>query len=156
MSDEAKVEQAQCCCGEVSLKLSGGPKRVLACSCDYCQRRTGSIVQFSAWYTEDQFVTKTGEPKHYQSPDNPGADYMFCPHCGSTVYWEMPGLDSLYGARLYGVAVGGFADPDYPRPTIECWSSKRHRWLNEIGSDEIAAEFPAAIMEVLKNAEPGD
>jgi len=156
MSEEAKIEEARCCCGQISIRLVGGPKQVHTCSCDYCQRRTGSIMQFSAWYTEDQFVTRTGEPKHYQSPNNPGADYMFCPNCGSTVYWEMPGLDSLYGARLYGVAVGGFADPDYPRPTVESWSSKRHRWLDDIGSDEIYAEFPTAIMEVLQNAELGD
>ena len=150
MNDETKLEQAQCCCGEIKLTLSGGPKKVLACSCDHCQRRTGSIVQFSAWYTEDQFVTKTGEPKHYQSPNSPNTDYMFCPNCGSTVYWEIHGLEEHYGDRLYGLAVGGFADPEYPRPTIECWSSKRHRWLAGIGSDEIAPEFPVSIMEMFQ------
>jgi hypothetical protein len=150
LNDKPKLEQAQCCCGDITLTLSGGPKKVLACSCDHCQRRTGSIVQFSAWYTEDQFVTKTGEPKHYRSPNAPNTDYMFCPNCGSTVYWEIHGLEKHYGKRLYGIAVGGFADAEYPRPTIECWSSKRHRWLEDVGSDEIAPEFPASIMEMFQ------
>lgn len=113
-------------------------------------------MQFSAWYTEDQFVAQTGEPKHYRSPDNPGTDYMFCPSCGSTVYWEIQGLDSVYGSRLYGVAVGGFADPEFPRPAVEAWSSKRHLWLGDIGSDEIDVEFPTSIIELFQNAGQSD
>ena len=154
MSEETKVEHAQCCCGEVSLELAGGAKQVLACSCEYCQRRTGSIMQFSAWYTEDQFISKSGAVNHYQGPDNPGVDYMFCPKCGSTVYWEIPALKNAYGSRVYGVAVGCFTDPDYPRPAIEAWASKRHKWLEDVGSDEVAAEFPEIVANLFQSVSP--
>ncbi len=150
MSEDTKIDEAQCCCGQVSLKFTGGPKKVLACSCDYCQRRTGSIIQFSAWYTADQIVSQTGEVKHYQGPNNPGVDYMFCPECGSTVYWEIPGLTALYGSRLYGVAVGNFADRDYPQPTMENFVSNRHHWLGDVGTEETNAEVSPFIVEALQ------
>jgi hypothetical protein len=108
-------------------------------------------MQFSAWYTEDQFISKSGEPKHYQSPNN-DTDYMFCPNCGSTVYWEIFGLEAHFKTRLFGIAVGNFANPDYPRPEVECWSSKRHRWLGDLGSDEVALEWPASVMEMFQSS----
>ena len=53
-------------------------------------------------------------------------------------------LDKMYGSRVYGVAVGCFADPDYPRPATECWASKRHQWLEDAGSEEVHAEVKEA------------
>jgi len=138
-----KIRVARCCCGQLSLEILGEPKQIVACSCDYCQRRTGAIMQQSAWFTGHQIVSRAGEEKRYTAPNNPGGgDYIFCPHCGSTVYWEMPNIGEVYGVELYGVAVGSFADPEFPRPKFEGWASKRHRWLGEVGVDAVYDELP--------------
>lgn len=51
---------ARCCCGDLSITVSGDPKRILSCHCDYCQRRTGNVNQVSCWFTESQVVSKRG------------------------------------------------------------------------------------------------
>jgi hypothetical protein len=48
----------------------------------------------------------------------------FCPACGSTVYWEPQGIPDL----VY-VAVGAFADPDFPPPKISVYGERRHKWI---------------------------
>jgi hypothetical protein len=42
--------------------------------------------------------------------------FHFCPTCGSTVYWESEGFPGYVA-----VAIGNFADPDFPAPTIAVW-----------------------------------
>jgi hypothetical protein len=49
--------------------------------------------------------------------------FHFCPICGSTVYWELASQPDLIA-----VAVGAFADPDFPPPTISVWEKRRHAW----------------------------
>ena len=39
--------------------------------------------------------------------------FHFCPTCGSTVYWEGEGFPGYVA-----VAIGNFADPNFPAPTI--------------------------------------
>ena len=55
-----------------------------------------------------------------------GADFetFFCPTCGSTVY-----MRAGKHRGLIGVAVGAFADPDYPPPVRSVWEEGMHRWV---------------------------
>jgi len=41
--------------------------------------------------------------------------FRFCPVCGSTVYWTGEGFPGYVA-----VAIGAFADPAFPAPTIGC------------------------------------
>ena len=50
--------------------------------------------------------------------------YHFCPTCGSTVYWENDGFPGYVT-----VAIGNFADPNFPAPTIAVWEETRHPWV---------------------------
>jgi hypothetical protein len=54
--------------------------------------------------------------------------FQFCPVCGSTVYWEAEGFPGLLA-----VAVGLFADPDFPAPKHSVWEKRRHRWVEAFG-----------------------
>ena len=48
----------------------------------------------------------------------------FCPICGSIVYWEggaFPGY--------VAVAIGSFADPNFPAPMIGVWEESRPAWF---------------------------
>jgi hypothetical protein len=50
--------------------------------------------------------------------------YSFCPVCGSTVYWENTGFSDIIA-----IAIGTFADPNFPPPTISVWEECRHPWI---------------------------
>jgi len=48
----------------------------------------------------------------------------FCPTCGSTVYWENEGFPGYVT-----IAIGNFADPNFPAPNIAVWEESRHPWV---------------------------
>jgi hypothetical protein len=48
----------------------------------------------------------------------------FCPECGTTVYGE---ADARPG--LIVIAVGAFADPNFPKPTRSIWEQSKHSWV---------------------------
>ncbi len=137
-----KTRTASCCCGDLSLTVSGEPERVIACQCDYCQRRTGTDFQVSCWYFDDQIESRSGQGQIYRGPDNQGIDYTFCSRCGSTVYWEFVGFRDFVDVPVYGIAVGCFADPDFPKPNLELWASKRHHWVGDFEGADSHEEFP--------------
>jgi len=139
METVMRERKAECCCGEVSITLRGEPERIIRCHCQYCQRRTGSVFQVSAWFFEDQIVHRTGVPRVFNdSPHNPGAiDYTFCARCGSTVYWPIKPLPGIYG-----VAVGCFADAEFPAPNFDIQRRHQHAWVPSLDLAESYEEFP--------------
>ena len=108
------------------------------CHCEFCQKRTGSVFQVSAVFADDQNVTVTGETKIYDGMEINGVGtangdevkYHFCPTCGSTIFWTFEGRPTI------AIAVGNFADPDFPAPTLELHSPLRHRWLQPVEGAE--------------------
>jgi len=116
---------AQCHCGQLKAIASGEPERVYVCHCQACQRRTGAIIHNgSSWLKER--VRIAGEERIYARLADSGFEirFHFCPHCGTSVLWE--------GDRnplVCGIAIGCFADPDFPPPTQSGWEESMHRWL---------------------------
>lgn len=51
--------------------------------------------------------------------------FRFCPDCGATVFWSSEGWTDTIA-----VAIGAFADPSFPRPTVSVWESRRYPWLS--------------------------
>jgi hypothetical protein len=43
----------------------------------------------------------------------------------ATVYWEGEGFPGYVA-----VAIGSFADPNFPAPTISVWEESRHPWVS--------------------------
>lgn len=117
---------AACSCGNLQMICEGEPKLVLACHCLDCQRRTGSAFGVGAYFRQSQ-LTPSGNSKTFTRDGQDGRKLhaRFCPECGTTVWWE---LDILPGYR--GVAVGAFADPNFPAPTRSVWEQSRHGWLD--------------------------
>ena len=129
--------KAECACGRVSIVVEGDPVRVIACHCDYCQKRTGSVFQVSCWYPHERVLAVNGETKIFNDSLNSiGVDYEFCPNCGSTVHWtfgkiaEMPGMEGLVGIEQFrGIAVGCFADKTFPMPDVDTHTQYQHHWV---------------------------
>ena len=115
---------------------------VAACHCEFCQRRTGSVLQVSAVFSEAD-VSVVGETRIFNGVEVNGVgtsngdevSYHFCPTCGSTVFWRFQGRPTV------AVAVGGFADADFPAPTVELHTPYRHHWMPSIEGAEQCEEF---------------
>jgi hypothetical protein len=119
------TRRAACNCGQLHLTIEGEPVRVSMCHCLECQRRTGAVISNQARFRREQ-VTFTGEAATWTRKAESGnaLTFHFCPTCGSTVYWEGEGFPGHVA-----VAVGNFADPNFPAPAIAVWEQSRHAWV---------------------------
>ncbi len=116
---------AQCHCGQVKIVCKGEPDFIVMCHCEDCQRRTGSAFNLGAWFNRSK-IEISGLTKVYSRIEHDGIEttYHFCPSCGSSMYWDMP-----ENTQMIAVAVGAFADPEFPQPTVSFYEHKRHVWV---------------------------
>lgn len=114
---------AACSCGALSLTCAGEPVRISICHCLACQRRTGSAYGYQARLHRDQIIARSGDATEYVRIADSGNPVRahFCATCGTTLYWELSGLP-----EFVGVAVGAFADPKFPPPTISIYEDRAH------------------------------
>jgi hypothetical protein len=127
--------KASCCCGQLQLVCEGEPVRLSMCHCLACQQRTGSVFGVQARFPRER-VRIEGRATEFQRVGDSGgrATFRFCPTCGSTVYWEADGIPGFVS-----VAVGAFADPSFPAPTVSVYGERRHAWVAK----------PASVVEDL-------
>jgi hypothetical protein len=95
------------------------------CHCLECQRRTGAVLSNQARFAREQ-ITFAGAVMEWTRTAASGnaLTFRFCPVCGSTVYWTGEGFPGYVA-----VAIGAFADPTFPAPTIAVWEECRHSWV---------------------------
>ena len=117
---------ASCSCGQLRVTCEGEPVRVSICHCLECQKRTGSVFATQARFPREA-VTIEGRASQWTRRGDSGgtATFNFCPACGSTVYWEIPGFAA--------VAVGNFADPNFPPPNFSVYEERQHPWALAAG-----------------------
>jgi hypothetical protein len=125
------IRLATCVCGQLTASCSGDPAQVSLCHCLACQRRTGSTYGIAAFYPREN-VRVAGDATAYTRPSDSGytVTSYFCPHCGSTVYWE-----PRRKPEMVAVAVGAFADPAFPAPAQAVYAEHRHRWVPTVPAD---------------------
>jgi hypothetical protein len=72
-------------------------------------------------------VAVTGRRMEYLRASDLGEErtFRFCPDCGATVYWT----DTAEGWSD-SIAIGAFADPSFPQPTVSVYGSRRYAWLS--------------------------
>jgi hypothetical protein len=120
---------ASCSCGQLRLNCHGEPVRISICHCLECQKRTGSVFATQARFARAGVEIEGRSSQWTRIGDSgSGATFHFCPACGSTVYWEPSGVTDL----LY-VAVGAFADPDFPPPRVSVYEERQHPWALAVG-----------------------
>lgn len=118
------TRHATCACGALKLTTEGEPVRVSVCHCSACKRRTGSAFGVQARFASDQVAIEGTTAERVRVGDSGGrATMRFCPTCGSTVYWTLDALPDFVA-----VAVGAFADPAFPAPTVSVYDELRHPW----------------------------
>ncbi|WP_339758846.1 GFA family protein [uncultured Hoeflea sp.] len=119
------ARKATCSCGQLQTACEGDPVKVAQCHCLACQKRTGAPYGIAAFFDKEA-VSISGDSLAYSRPSDSGfpIEFHFCGNCGSTVYW--------YPARLpdrVAIAVGAFADPDFPPPTLSVFEDTKHSWV---------------------------
>jgi hypothetical protein len=119
------TRHAACSCGQIHLTIEGEPVRISMCHCFECQRRTGAVISNQARFRWEQ-IAFTGQATEWTRAAASGnaLTFRFCPVCGSTVYWTNDGFPGVVA-----VAVGAFADPHFPQPTVSVWEECRHAWV---------------------------
>jgi hypothetical protein len=116
---------ANCACGQLSVTCHREPTKVALCHCLECQKRTGSTYGIAAFFPRVD-VEPRGDARQYTRTGDSGfaVVFHFCPNCGSSVYWE-----PRRAPDLIAVAVGAFADPDFPAPSLSVYTQRRHAWI---------------------------
>jgi hypothetical protein len=96
------------------------------CHCLDCQRRTGSAFSVAVFYQRDRVHIEPGPSNTFERSSASGfpVNFHFCGNCGSSVFWEPRRLPDLIG-----VAIGAFADPEFPIPQQSVWTRSKYRWL---------------------------
>jgi hypothetical protein len=127
---------ATCSCGQLRVTCVGEPVRVSICHCLECQKRTGSVFAAQARFRREA-VTIEGRATHWTRVGDSGGSAMFsfCPVCGSTVSWGAPDMP-----EFVLVAVGAFADPGFPPPSVSVYDARAHPWalaLGELGLEQL-------------------
>jgi hypothetical protein len=118
------TRQASCSCGQLRAICEGEPVRVSMCHCLACQKRTGSIFGVQARFPRDNVATHGRATTFRRKADSGNTvTFHFCPDCGATVYWQIDAQPDLTA-----VAVGAFADPNFPSPRFSVFESCRHGW----------------------------
>lgn len=115
---------ASCCCGQLRIEVNGDPLGVGVCHCLSCQQRTGSVFATLAAFASPYSVA--GNATEYVRIGDQGSRFAFrfCPVCGTTVFHTEEG-----NTDLVMVAVGAFADPDFPTPEDSVYDCRRHPWV---------------------------
>ncbi|MBV9913176.1 MAG: GFA family protein [Sinobacteraceae bacterium] len=115
---------AHCACRQLQVETEDEPLIVSMCHCTECQRRTGSPFGLGAWYPTGK-VKVRGETRNFVRPiEGRTVTNHFCPHCGGTVMWEASKREGLVA-----VAVGMFADPEFPPPARSIFEEMKHPWV---------------------------
>jgi hypothetical protein len=106
------------------VEVEGEPRGVGICNCLACQRRTGSVFAALASFSAPFKVI--GKATEYLRVGDQGAQFLFrfCPVCGTTVFHTEVGHD-----KSVSVAVGAFADPQFPAPKVSVYDCRRHPWV---------------------------
>lgn len=119
----SETHTASCCCGQLQATVVGDLPNAAVCHCRQCQKRTGSVFGVQARFPRER-VTVTGERTAFVRRGEGEVTLYFCPACGSTVYWEIDGMpESVI------IAVGAFADPQFPAPVFSVYEARQHPWV---------------------------
>jgi hypothetical protein len=115
---------AQCHCDSLRAITSGEPLYVGICHCKACQRRTGAPAASVAAFAKAQ-VAIEGQTKVFTRDGQSGRKvrFYFCPNCGTSLYWEADTRPDFYL-----LAVGAFADPNFPAPSVSIFEESKHAW----------------------------
>jgi hypothetical protein len=85
-----------CLCGAVRYEVRGPLRDVLICHCDECRRWHGHVSASTASRRQDLVLLEERGLSWVQSPaSDANARRGFCRECGSSLFWDAPGRETI-------------------------------------------------------------
>ncbi len=109
-----------CLCGDIRFKVNKDPVWAGHCHCTLCRRQTATAFTTGVDFVAEAFEWTNGKPVYFR--DSMGVDRSFCPRCGSSMTWELPGRDVT-------VFVGSLDRADDIQPTCHIFTSTMLPWV---------------------------
>ncbi len=117
---------ASCCCDQLKVTYEGDIHKTSLCHCFQCQKRTGSVFGVQTRLDKNKALISGNSTTYQRTGDEGGViTFHFCPHCGSTVYYEAPWL-----GESIAVPIGCFANPNLPAPIMQIYGDRKHHWVS--------------------------
>jgi len=86
----------RCLCGAVTYEVRGPLRDVLVCHCEECRRWHGHVSATTAAQRGDLVVTEARALRWIESPRSDArARRGFCGDCGSSLFWDAPGRETI-------------------------------------------------------------
>jgi len=106
----SNVHEGGCVCGQTRYRVQGNPQRVSACSCTWCQKRTGSALGISVYFLKNDVEIIQGNLGSYRLISDGGRwiNQEFCQNCGTALTWTLEFLPDYRG-----IAGGTFDQPTF-------------------------------------------
>ncbi|MGS2724942.1 GFA family protein [Porticoccus sp. GXU_MW_L64] len=153
------MKTAKCQCGQLSVDCEGDHSLHVQCSCETCQRRTGTPTSFQIYFKESQ-TTVHGRLNTYarEAVGERKVICHFCPDCGSFVFSTGQFANELFGEKMRILALGCFNDSSFGPPDFSGWNQCLAEWFPPILPEELNMdtqpisidEFRAALQELGK------
>jgi hypothetical protein len=87
--------RGRCLCGAVRFEADR-PRDVVECHCGECRRWAGHVWAASAADRDDLRIYDDGALRWIDSPESvTHARRGFCGECGSSLFWDAPGRDTI-------------------------------------------------------------
>ena len=119
---------AECCCGQLSIEVTGDPEMHGVCHCDNCKKRTGSAFGISSYFNNEQILRKKDDANCYSlhnSEQNHNQERYFCKTCGTTVFWAVSS-----SPHLTGIAGGCFVKKPLNEPIYSASHANTCSWIS--------------------------
>jgi hypothetical protein len=86
----------RCLCGSVRYEVQGPLRDVLICHCEECRRWHGHVCAAAAARKADLVLLEKRGLRWIKSPNSDaGARRGFCGECGSSLFWDPPGDETI-------------------------------------------------------------
>jgi hypothetical protein len=125
---------AQCACGGVRVTLKGRVLSMFLCSCEDCQRASGT-GHAAILLARPADLTIAGDTRSFARPANSGAimTRSFCPQCGTPIVGHSSRAPDVL---MLPIGLFGAEAADWFRPNQLIFARSHREW------DEIATELP--------------
>ena len=125
MPEENELMTGRCLCASVRYEARPKPNTAYYCHCRDCQIGSGSAFHASVYADQSSFRLLLGETVAYSYAADSGntINKMFCPKCGTPVYWtgaKFPGLVIL--------SISSLDDANVISPVREIFTDSAVSW----------------------------
>ncbi len=85
--------RGSCLCGACAYEVNGPLRNIIACHCTQCRKMTGHYLAATNAQLTDFRMLRQEPLRWYRASDR--AQRGFCSTCGSTLFWQADGGDSI-------------------------------------------------------------